>query len=134
MKMFQLLHMPAIQCPCFTAVEEGGKNHGIVDLQYWFSTLLRSLPSAWLALPILVPNSLPREPSQEMVLPRYLKCATMVGAGGWVFGAGWWSTLVLLRLTVRPKSLEASKKRSIIRCRSVSVWATRAQSSAKRTT
>ena len=67
-----------------------------------FSTLLRSLPSAWLALPILVPNSLSREPSQEMVLPRYLKCSTlvnvvssmiMVGAGGGclvqVGGAPW---------------------------------------------
>ena len=41
-----------------------------------------------------------------------------------MFGAGWWS---------RPKSLEALEKRSCISCRSDSVWATSAQSSAKRT-
>ena len=67
----------------------------------WFSTLLRSLPSASRALQILVPNSLSREPSQEMVLPRYLKCSTlvnvvssmtMVGAGGG--GVGVWCRLV----------------------------------------
>ena len=41
-----------------------------------------------------------------------------------MFGAGWWS---------RPKSLEALEKRSCISCRSDFVWATSAQSSAKRT-
>ena len=65
----------------------------------WFSTLLRSLPSALLALQILLPNSLSREPSQKVVLPRYLKCSTlvnvvssmtMVGAGG----VGVWCRLV----------------------------------------
>ena len=50
-----------------------------------------------------------------------------------MFGPGWWSTFVLPRLTVRPKSLEALEKRSSISCRSDSVWAASAQSSAKRT-
>ena len=26
--------MPAIQCPHLTTIEEGGKNYGIVDLQF----------------------------------------------------------------------------------------------------
>ena len=30
----QFLHMPVIQCPCLTTIEEGGKNHTIVDLQF----------------------------------------------------------------------------------------------------
>ena len=30
----QFLDMPVIQCPCLTTIEEGGKNHGIVDLQF----------------------------------------------------------------------------------------------------
>ena len=30
----QFLDMPAIQCPRLTTIEEGGKNHGIVDLQF----------------------------------------------------------------------------------------------------
>ena len=82
-----------------------------------------------------------QEPSQDMVLPRYLKCSTlasglssmvMVGRGG-EYGTGWWSTSVFPRLTVTPKSLDASEKLSSIRCRSYSAWAICAQSSAKRT-
>ena len=30
----QFLDMPAIQCPSLTTIEEGGKNHGIADLQF----------------------------------------------------------------------------------------------------
>ena len=30
----QFLYMPAIQCRRLTTIEEGGKNHGIVDLQF----------------------------------------------------------------------------------------------------
>ena len=30
----QFLDMPAIQCPRLTTIEEGEKNHGIVDLQF----------------------------------------------------------------------------------------------------
>ena len=30
----QFLDMPAIQCPRLTTIEVGGKNHGIVDLQF----------------------------------------------------------------------------------------------------
>ena len=30
----QFLDMPAIQCPSLTTTEEGGKNHGIVYLQF----------------------------------------------------------------------------------------------------
>ena len=30
----QFLDMPAMQCPHLTTIEEGGKNHGIVDLQF----------------------------------------------------------------------------------------------------
>ena len=41
------------------------------------SIRLRRLPSAWLALLILVSISLSKEPSQDMVLPRYLKCSTL---------------------------------------------------------
>ena len=41
------------------------------------STRWRRLPSAWLALLILVSISLSKEPSQDMVLPRYLKCSTL---------------------------------------------------------
>ena len=57
----------------------------------WLSARLRSLPSAWLALLILVAISLSSEPSQEMVFLRYLKYSTltsgvlsmtMLGAGG----------------------------------------------------
>ena len=57
------------------------------------------MPSAWLALLVRVPNSLSREPPQEIVLPRYLKGSTfvkvvssmiMVGAGG----VGVWRRLV----------------------------------------
>lgn len=39
----------------------------------WFSTLLQSLLSAWLALMIWVSISLFREPSWKIMLPRYLK-------------------------------------------------------------
>ena len=33
-KELQFLDMPAIQCPRLTTIEEGGNNHGIVDLQF----------------------------------------------------------------------------------------------------
>ena len=53
------------------------------------STRSRRLPSAWLALQILVSISQSKEPSQDMVLPRYLKCSklasnlsSMGGEGG----------------------------------------------------
>ena len=52
---------------------------------------------------------------------------------GWLYGAGWWSTSVFLRLIVRLKSLDATEKQSNICCRSCSAWAISAQSSAKRT-
>ena len=70
--------------------------------------------------------------------PRYLKCSTLAsGLSSMVivgeYDAGWWSTSVFPRLIVRPKSLDASEKRSSIRYRSCSTWATSAQSSAKRT-
>ena len=53
--------------------------------------------------------------------------------GGWEYGAGWCSISVFLRLIVRPKILDASEKRSSIRCRPCSAWATSVQSSANRT-
>ena len=64
------------------------------------------------------------------------KCFVVNGDGGGrvcEYGAGWWSTSVFLRLIVRPKSLDASEKRSSIHCRSCSVWAISAPSSTKRT-
>ena len=30
----QFLDMPAIQCPRLATIEKGGKNHGIVELQF----------------------------------------------------------------------------------------------------
>ena len=41
------------------------------------STRLWRLPSAWLALLILVSIFLSMEPSQDMMLPKYLKCSTL---------------------------------------------------------
>ena len=82
-EQLQFLDMPAIQCPRLVTIEEGGKNHGIVDFQFRrladvvFTDWLRTLPSAWLALLILVSFSLSKDPSQDMVLPRYLKCSTL---------------------------------------------------------
>ena len=73
------------------------------------STLLQSLPRAWLALLILAEISLSS-------CPRYLKLLTvfcavplivMVGWGSLLVGAGWKRTLVFLRLMVRPNSFDA---------------------------
>ena len=50
------------------------------------STRLRRLPSAWLALLILVSISLSKEPSKDMVLPRYLKCSMLASGRQW---GGW---------------------------------------------
>ena len=41
------------------------------------STRLRRLPSAWVSLMILVSISLSKEPSKDMLLPRYLKCSML---------------------------------------------------------
>ena len=53
------------------------------------STWLRRLPSAWLALLILVSISLSKEPSQDMVLPRYLKCSTLASGLSSIVMVGW---------------------------------------------
>ena len=101
------------------------------------NTLKRSLPIAWLAFWIRAVTSLFREPSLEIVLPRYLKVSTffnwvpsmvMHGDYGALIGAGWRRTLVFPKLIVGQNSLVATDKLSMIVCRWFSSWAIRAQS------
>ena len=108
---------------------------------WWFSSLLRSRPSAWLALLILYAISLSREPSTEIMLPRYLKLSTtfsstssmkIAGCGATELGARWNSTSVFSRLIDSPNCLEASEKLFSMACRSPGLWAMSAQSSANR--
>ena len=108
---------------------------------WWLSTLLQILPRAWLALPIGAWTSLPKVPSCEMILPRFLKLSTLAN---WVLlmvitravllppGAGWCRTPVFSRLIERPKRFADSEKPSSISCKLDSLCVTSAQSSAKR--
>lgn len=106
----------------------------------FFHTLLYSLPKALFAFARLLLMSLPKVKSDEMVQPRYVNCwtdfssvPTMVMHGGWYscWCAGWWRTTVFFTLISSSKSLAASAKQDVTRCRVDSEWATRAASSAK---
>ena len=142
MRVLQLFNMPVVQSPSLSSIQERGQDCSFVDFQLCRKANACSLPKAWLALLILDVISLSRDPSFEMaMLPRYLKLSIFAsgmlskrtfGSMGVVFGAGWCSTSVLLRLMVRPMAFDASENLLSIICRSLSLCARRAQSSAKR--
>ena len=79
MKFLQPLDVLAVQRPGLAPTEKRCEKNGTADLELLrtieycveLSTLVRSLPSAWLALFTLDVISLSREPSPEMPLPRY---------------------------------------------------------------
>ena len=72
--------LPTIpQSIVLTITPRGHPHFSFVDRRMLssLSTRLPRLSSAWLALLILVSISQSKEPSQNMVLPRYLKCSTL---------------------------------------------------------
>lgn len=113
---FQLLNVCSIRSMIYSHREGLGEPLPCIlstfSLGEWVNILFWSLPSAWLVLLKLELISLFKEPSWELMLlfARWVPFIMILGAVGLVLGTGWWRTLVLLRLTVRPNSFEASKK------------------------
>ena len=107
----------------------------------WFSTWDCSLPSAWHALQILALISLSREPSLDMILPRYLNSCTvfsavpsmeMEGQQAADSGRGLEQDLCFANTDGEAKEAAAPTKLLITSCRAHSLCATMAQSSAKK--
>ena len=78
----------------------------------WFSTIPRSLPSAWLVLLLLCENSLSSEP---LLASGAASCVPwMQMEGGWSSecGAGWCRTSVFPKLIVGPNCWDVSENLS----------------------